>query len=95
MLYDGHGSTSVLLLDGSTVTVAGTGVNRQVFDYDAYGNFDGFTGTAIATLLYSGEQREAKTGLYYLRARYYDAATGRFTTSDPANGNTERSDQPA
>jgi hypothetical protein len=27
--------------------------------------------------------QEGSTGLYYMRARYYDAATGRFTGADP------------
>lgn len=33
-------------------------------------------------LQFAGEQRDA-TGLYYLRARYYDPQTGRFVTRDP------------
>jgi RHS repeat-associated protein len=33
---------------------------------------------------FAGEQTDA-TGLYYLRARQYDPATGRFTRADPAD----------
>jgi len=35
----------------------------------------------------SGEQYDSDLGLYYLRARYYNPATGRFLSRDPLNGN--------
>ena len=35
----------------------------------------------------SGEQYDPDLGLYYLRARYYNPATGRFLSRDPENGN--------
>ena len=35
---------------------------------------------------YNGEEYSPATGLYYLRARYYDPATAGFTTSDPSRG---------
>ena len=34
----------------------------------------------------SGEQFDPDLGLYYLRARYYNPATGRFLSRDPENG---------
>jgi RHS repeat-associated protein len=34
-----------------------------------------------------GEQYDADLGLYYLRARYYNPATGRFLSRDPNEGN--------
>jgi RHS repeat-associated protein len=37
--------------------------------------------------LYSGEQFDSKIGQQYLRARYYDPATGRFYRLDPFFGN--------
>jgi RHS repeat-associated protein len=37
-------------------------------------------------LLYSGEQFDARIAMQYLRARYYDPATGRFNGVDPAFG---------
>jgi RHS repeat-associated protein len=40
----------------------------------------------ITSLLYSGEQTD-KTGLQYLRARYYDPRIGRFNRLDPFAGN--------
>lgn len=59
---------------------------RQLFHYDAFGNALGFDPALAATLfLYSGEQTD-RTGLQYLRARYYDPAVGRFNSLDPAAG---------
>jgi RHS repeat-associated protein len=35
---------------------------------------------------YRGEQYDSDLGLYYLRARYYNPATGRFLSRDPEDG---------
>jgi len=82
LLYDGHGSTRALL-NGAGCVIAG-----QAFAYDAYGNAIGFYPTdALTTLLYSGEQFDQRLQMQYLRARYYDLATGRFNRVDPFFGN--------
>lgn len=39
---------------------------------------------------YNGESTNVKTGLQYLRARYYDAENGTFTTEDDNLGTTEK-----
>jgi RHS repeat-associated protein len=39
----------------------------------------------------SGEQYDSDLGLYYLRARYYNPATGRFLSIDPLEGNVKDS----
>jgi len=39
--------------------------------------------------LYRGEQFDSDLGLYYLRARYYNPATGRFMSRDPLDGQTK------
>ncbi len=84
---DGHGSTRLLTdLAGAILTLSGI---RQLFAYDAYGNALGFDPAQAATaFLYSGEQLDPSLGLQYLRARYYDPATGRFNRLDPFFGNT-------
>ena len=37
---------------------------------------------------YRGEQYDSDLGLYYLRARYYNPATGRFLSRDPEDGDS-------
>lgn len=39
---------------------------------------------------YAGEYQDAETGLYYLRARYYDPTTQQFLTRDPLVAATEQ-----
>jgi RHS repeat-associated protein len=39
-------------------------------------------------LLYAGQYRDDESGLYYLRARYYDPGTAQFLTVDPAVATT-------
>ncbi len=64
------------------------GAIAQLFAYDAYGQAIGFNpADALTEFLYSGEQFDAKIGQQYLRARYYDPATGRFNRLDPFFGN--------
>ncbi len=80
-LYDGHGSVRLL------TNLQGAITNR--FAYTAFGNPIGFTpATAATQFLYSGQQWDPVAGLYYMRARVYDPATGRFTQSDPLPGLT-------
>jgi RHS repeat-associated protein len=73
--YDGHGN--VRFLTGS----AGTATDTYV--YDAFGLPITTTGTTPNNFLYSDEQYDGALGLYYLRARYYNPATGRFLAMDP------------
>ncbi len=79
LLADGHGSTRALVDALAQV--------MQRYSYDAYGNTLGFDPVnALTSLLYSGETFDAATGLHYLRARFYDPATGRFNRLDPFSG---------
>jgi RHS repeat-associated protein len=72
---DGHGDVRFLMDDTGAVT--------DTYDYDAFGNLIASTGTTANVYLYQGEALDAETGLYYLRARYYDPVAGRFLTVDP------------
>jgi RHS repeat-associated protein len=85
-LYDGHGSTR-MLLDALGMVVM-NGAARQVFNYDAYGNPLGFDpALALSVFQYSGEPLDQHLMMQYLDARYYDFATGRFNRLDPFSGN--------
>jgi RHS repeat-associated protein len=76
--YDGGGSVRQLTNFAGHVT--------DSYEYDAFGNQINPTSTTPNNYLYRGEQYDSDLGLYYLRARYYNPATGRFLSRDPANG---------
>jgi RHS repeat-associated protein len=76
--YDGHGNVR-LLTDA-------TGAVTDRYDYDAFGTIISQAGSTPNVYLYSGEQLDPSAGLYYLRARYYKADSGRFATADPLEG---------
>ncbi|MCO6455599.1 MAG: VCBS repeat-containing protein [Pirellulaceae bacterium] len=62
--------------------------NGQVVNhltYDGFGRITGESNAAIGQMFtYAGRELDMETGFYYLRNRYYDPATGRFTREDPA-----------
>jgi RHS repeat-associated protein len=65
-----------------------SGIVQASYTYDTYGNLTGKTGTATTPLLYSGGYTDTESGFEYLRARYYDAATGQFLSRDPVAAKT-------
>jgi RHS repeat-associated protein len=76
--YDGGGSVRQLTNLAGTVT--------DTYNYDAFGNLLNSTGSTPNNYLYRGEQYDPNLNLYYLRARYYNPATGRFLSRDPESG---------
>jgi RHS repeat-associated protein len=58
----------------------------QTYTYAPFGELLAAQGNRSSALRYTGEQTDVDTGLVYLRARWYDSATGRFTTRDPFRG---------
>jgi len=80
-----EGSTrSYFLTDalGSTVALANAdGSLIQQYQYDPYGNATAPPSTTNP-YQYTGRENDG-TGLYYYRARYYNAAMGRFISEDP------------
>ncbi len=77
-VYDGQGSVRALTNAAGTVT--------DTYDYDAFGNLLHSTGTTPNNYLYAGEELDPDLHVYYLRARYMNAATGRFLSVDPYLG---------
>jgi RHS repeat-associated protein len=78
----------------STFALTDAGGNVvEGYEYDAYGRqtvFGAGFGTVIGTAsavgnpyMYTGQRFDPETGLYYYRARYYDASQGRFLQRDP------------
>ena len=76
--YDGHGNARSLVSAAASVT--------DSYDYDAFGMPIRTSGTTPNQFLYSDERYDSNIGLYDLRARYYNQATGRFWARDPAEG---------
>src|SRR6266700_3937388 len=69
--YDGHGNVRLLTSSAGSVT--------DTYTYDALGRLISFTGGSTPNnYRYSGEPYDPNTGLHYLRARYYQNASGRF-----------------
>jgi RHS repeat-associated protein len=76
--YDGGGNVRNLTNSAGTVT--------DTYEYDAFGNSFTVSGTTPNEMMYRGEQYDSDLGLYYLRSRYYNPATGRFMSRDPEDG---------
>ncbi len=55
----------------------------QTYEYDSFGNIANQNGNIENPFTYNGREYDAETGLYFYRARYYDAKAGRFTSEDP------------
>jgi RHS repeat-associated protein len=77
-LYDGGGHVRALATTTATLT--------DSYSYDAYGILIASTGTTANHYLYRGEQFDPDLKLYYQRARYLNAETGRFWTQDTYEG---------
>lgn len=61
--------------------------NKKVsYEYDPYGNIRTSQGATDALFKFQAEQSDDILNLYYLRARFYDPATGRFISQDPIEG---------
>jgi len=75
--YQLDGLGSVTSLSSSTGTAANT------YTYDGYGNLAASTGSTTNPFRYTGRDFDQETGLYFYRARYFDASAGRFIGEDP------------
>ena len=64
----------------------GSGTLIQTYQTDEFGIPTSSQGTSTQPFGFTGQQADG-SGLIYLRARYYDPATGRFLSRDTAFGN--------
>jgi len=76
--YDGHGNVRLLTNTAGAVS--------DSYDYDAFGMPIRTSGATANNFRYSGEWFDSNLGLYHLRARHYNHATGRFWARDPEEG---------
>jgi len=83
------GEVSVYLVDGLGSTRVLTDLNGEVvatYTYDAFGELLDSTGDVENDYLFAGEPFDGELEQYYLRQRFYDAETGRFTRRDTYEG---------
>lgn len=73
-LYNAHGDVVQLTSPAGDVT--------RSYAYDAFGSERTRDEGDANPFRYCGEYYDGETGTYYLRARYYDPALGRFTQQD-------------
>lgn len=64
-------------------TRALTDAGGNVVETEQYDAFGGGAGSQLTHYGYTGRERDADTGLYYYRARWYDPQLGRFISKDP------------
>jgi RHS repeat-associated protein len=71
-----------------------SGATECAYNYDAFGTDAGTTkvdpSAPANPMRFDGQLSDALTGLYYLRARVYDQAIGRFLQQDPARADASR-----
>jgi len=81
-----NGNTYFYHADGLgsiTALTDNRGRRTQTYDYDSFGNMKQSGNRIDQPYTYTGREYDSETGLYYYRARYYDATVGRFTSEDP------------
>ena len=83
---DGNGVTTFLHQDqlGSIrylTDINGNTVGART--YNPYGTVNATSGTFATPFGYAGQYTDSETGYQYVRARYYDPATGQFPSRDP------------
>ncbi|MGB3478840.1 MAG: RHS repeat-associated core domain-containing protein, partial [bacterium] len=77
--HDGLGSVIGMTNEAGNVV--------QSYFYDDFGNSLGSWGSVSNSYLYTGQAYDGSiSGLYNLRARYYDSSIGRFVSEDPLLG---------
>jgi RHS repeat-associated protein len=76
--HDQLGSTTLI-----TDSAGNTGTATTIL-YQPYGSVASTSGALTTPLMYTGQYLDSESGLYQLRARYYDPTTAQFLMGDPA-----------
>ena len=76
--HNDHGDV-VYLTDGNSAV-------QNHYAYDVFGDIKTENESVANAFKYSGEQHDAQTSQYYLRARFYNPKIGRFTQEDVYRG---------
>jgi RHS repeat-associated protein len=63
--------------------VTGAGAVANQYAYTPFGETESATEAVEQPLRYMAREQDAATGLYYVRARWYDPQQGRFVSEDP------------
>lgn len=85
-LEDAQGSTTAVVKEDGTLSAA--------YTYSDFGETEEITGSSFDNeICYTGGVYDDTTGLYYLNARYYDPANGRFISQDTFRGTMDNPGQ--
>lgn len=71
-------------LGNVTGLIGPTGTLAARYEYTPFGETITATGSVTNAVQFKGREYDAESGLYFMRARYYDPHMGRFVSEDPA-----------
>jgi RHS repeat-associated protein len=80
------GALRVVPARGTQESRKAAGTVSDTYLYGAFGKALPTTGSTANTYLFTGNQFDPGLNQYYLRARYYDQARGRFSSFDSYEG---------